>query len=164
MTRTCSRRRSWRRSCTSTRKRTGRTSGALLAAGILRVVRRGDSGRVLRRADRDGAEGEPDRGGSVGAVGAGAHRDGIWGAPTTRSYGGSRCSAASRGSSTTTQATGRRRALRASAGEKRIERGFTMGTNYLPHDARPRTLASPRSVLQQFQRRTRISAAGWVGS
>ena len=35
--------------------------------------------------------------------------------------------------------------------KKRIERGFTMGTNYLPHDARPRTLASPRSVLQQFQ-------------
>jgi len=34
---------------------------------------------------------------------------------------------------------------------KRRERGFTMGTNYLPHDARPRTLASPRSVLQQFQ-------------
>lgn len=34
---------------------------------------------------------------------------------------------------------------------KRVERGFVMGTNYLPHDARPRTLASPRSVLQQFQ-------------
>lgn len=33
---------------------------------------------------------------------------------------------------------------------KRVERGFRYGTNYLPHDARPRTLASPRSILQQF--------------
>lgn len=30
-----------------------------------------------------------------------------------------------------------------------------IGTNYLPHDARPRTLASPRSILQQFQEENR---------
>jgi hypothetical protein len=33
---------------------------------------------------------------------------------------------------------------------KRKERGMTYGVNYLPHDARPRTFASPRSILQQF--------------
>ena len=35
--------------------------------------------------------------------------------------------------------------------EWRGKHGVTMGTNYLPHDARPRTLASPRSILQQLQ-------------
>lgn len=36
--------------------------------------------------------------------------------------------------------------------QKRRERGFTYGTNYLPHDARPRTLAAGgKSMLQQFQ-------------
>jgi len=35
---------------------------------------------------------------------------------------------------------------------KRVERGFTYGTHYLPHDARPRTLAAGgKSILQQFQ-------------
>lgn len=33
---------------------------------------------------------------------------------------------------------------------KRAERGFEYGVNYLPHDARPRTLAASRSILQQF--------------
>ena len=33
---------------------------------------------------------------------------------------------------------------------KRKERGFEYGVNYLPHDARPRTLAASRSVLQQL--------------
>lgn len=33
---------------------------------------------------------------------------------------------------------------------KRKERGFEYGVNYLPHDARPRTLAASRSILQQF--------------
>lgn len=34
--------------------------------------------------------------------------------------------------------------------DKRKERGFEYGVNYLPHDARPRTLAASRSILQQF--------------
>ena len=34
--------------------------------------------------------------------------------------------------------------------KKRVERGWVYGTHYLPHDARPRTLASSRSIYQQF--------------
>lgn len=35
--------------------------------------------------------------------------------------------------------------------DKRVERGFTYGTHYLPHDARPRTLAAGgKSMYQQF--------------
>lgn len=48
---------------------------------------------------------------------------------------------------------------------KAKEHGYTYGTHYVPHDARPRTLAAGgKSILQQFQDATRLdpSLGRWV--
>lgn len=47
--------------------------------------------------------------------------------------------------------------------QKRAERGLTYGVHYLPHDARPRTLAASRSILQQFDDANR-EMGGILGS
>ncbi|MDZ7355888.1 MAG: hypothetical protein ONB55_22435 [candidate division KSB1 bacterium] len=46
---------------------------------------------------------------------------------------------------------------------KREERGWEYGVHFLPHDARPRTLASPRSIWQQFEELNRGRYGGRLG-